>query len=202
MNLKAWLATFLFIGILAGCGGGNDETADETNDTTQTEEPVTEEPAADENKDAGQNEEGTDVNTTASIVAEADAFVKAIGENGSWIIATLSDINIDQDVVVAGEFHDKNDASKDLYRKIAPYEQDENHKITKVYTITVPKMTIQSPNTKLAGGTIKGDIYVEAEGFNVAQEAKIDGNIFYANEEVKDSAIIEGDVTGTQEVQS
>ncbi len=202
MNLKAWLATFLFIGILAGCGGGNDETADETNDTTQTEEPVTEEPAADENKDAGQNEEGTDVNTTASIVAEADAFVKAIGENGTWIIATLSDINIDQDVVVAGEFHDKNDASKDLYRKIAPYEQDENHKITKAYTITVPKMTIKSPNTKLAGGTIKGDIYVETEGFNVAQEAKVDGNIFYANEEVKNSAIIEGDVTGTQEVQS
>ena len=35
---------------------------------------------------------------------EADAFVKAVSENGSWIIATLSDINIDQDVVVAGEF--------------------------------------------------------------------------------------------------
>ena len=35
---------------------------------------------------------------------EADVFVKAVSENGSWIIATLSDINIDQDVVVAGEF--------------------------------------------------------------------------------------------------
>ena len=51
---------------------------------------------------------------------EADAFVKAVSENGTWIIATLSDINIDQDVVVAGEFHDKNDNTKDLYRKIAP----------------------------------------------------------------------------------
>ena len=28
-------------------------------------------------------------------------------------------------------------------------------------------MTIQSPNTKIAGGTIKGDVYVEAEGFNL-----------------------------------
>ena len=31
------------------------------------------------------------------------------------------------------------------------------------HTITVPKITIQSPNTKIAGGTIKGDVYVEAE---------------------------------------
>ena len=87
------------------------ETTDTTQETTETEDN-----AATEGK-AG--EEATDVNTTASIVAEADAFIKAIGENGSWIIATLSDLTIDQDVVVAGEFHDKNDASKDVYRKIA-----------------------------------------------------------------------------------
>ena len=117
-------------------------------------------------------EEKTDVNTTASIVSDADAFVKAVGENGTWIIATLNDISIDKDVVVAGEFHDKNDSTKDLYRKIAAYEQDENHKITKSYTITVPKMTIQSPNTKLAGGTIKGDIYIEAKGFKSCTRSK------------------------------
>ena len=68
--------------------------------------------------------------------------------------------------------------------------------------LTVPKMTIQSPNTKIAGGTIKGDVYVEAEGFNLSQEAKIEGNIFYASEDVKASAVIEGDISGTQEVQS
>ena len=58
----------------------------------------------------------------------------------------------------------------------------------------MPKITIQSPNTKIAGGTIKGDVYVEAEGFNLSQEAKIEGNIFYASEEVKASAVIEGDI--------
>ena len=100
------------------------------------------------------------------IVNEAAAFVKAVSENGSWIIATLSDMTsqFDQDVVVAGEFHDKNDNTKDLYRKIAPYTQDADKKIVDSYTITVPKMTVQSPNTKIAGGTIKGDVYVEAEG--------------------------------------
>lgn len=206
MNVKAFLAALLVMGALTACGGGNDEateeeTADTTQETTETEEPVeeTENNAATEEE---AKEETTDVNTTASIVNEADAFVKAVSENGTWIIATLSDINIDQDVVVAGEFHDKNDNTKDLYRKIAPYTQDADKKIVDSYTITVPKMTIQSPNTKIAGGTIKGDVYVEAEGFNLSQEAKIEGNIFYASEDVKASAIIEGDITGTQEVQS
>ncbi|WP_338469344.1 hypothetical protein R4Z10_10940 [Niallia sp. XMNu-256] len=208
MNIKAWLVSLLFVGILAGCGGGNDNAGDNNNNenNNQTEEPATEAPAGEENTDTNQNDEetadkGTDVNTTASIVNDADAFVKAVSENGTWIIATLRDLNIDKDVVVAGEFHDKNDASKELYRKIAPYEQDENRNITKEYTITVPKMTIQSPNTKIAPGTIKGDVYVEVKGFNLPDGATIGGNIFYANEEVKDSAVIEGDITGTETVQ-
>lgn len=205
MDLKVFLASLLVMGTLTACGGGTDEATEETPDTTQgtteTEEPVeeTEDKTATE-EEAGKEE--TDVNTTASIVNDADAFVKAVSENGTWIIATLSDITIDKDVVVAGEFHDKNDNTKDLYRKIAPYTQDADKKIVDSYTITVPKMTIQSPNTKIAGGTIKGDVYVEGKGFNLSQEAKIEGNIFYANEDVKASAVIEGDITGTQEVQS
>jgi hypothetical protein len=113
------------VGTLTACGGGNDEATveeatDTTQETTETEERVEEtEDNATTEGEAG--EETTDVNTTALIVNEADTFVEAVSENGSWIIATLSDINIDQDVVVAGEFHDKNDNTKDLYRKIAPY---------------------------------------------------------------------------------
>ena len=148
------------VGTLPACGGGNDEATEEeatdtTQETTETEEPVEE--TEDNPRTEGEaGEETTDVNTTALIVNEADAFVEAVRENGSWIIATLSDINIDQDVVVAGEFHDKNDNTKDLYRKIAPYTQNEDHKIVDSYTITVPKMTIQSPNTKIAVVRLKG----------------------------------------------
>jgi hypothetical protein len=165
------------VGTLTACGGGNDEATDTTQETTETEEPV-EETEDNTSTEGEAGEETTDVNTTALIVNEADAFVEAVRENGSWIITTLSDINIDQEVVVAGEFHDKNDNTKDLYRKIAPYTQNEDHKIVDSYTIIVPKMTIQSPNTKIAGGTIKGDVYIEAQGFNLSQEAKIEGNIF------------------------
>ena len=127
MNLKAFLAALLVMGTLTACSGGTtkDKTTDTTQENTVTEEPVKDNTATEEK--AG--EEATDVNTTASIVNEADAFVKAVSENGTWIIATLNDINIDQDVVVAGEFHDKNDNTKDLYRKIAPYTQDADKKI-------------------------------------------------------------------------
>ena len=62
-----------------------DETTDTTQENTVTEEPVKDNTATEEK--AG--EEATDVNTTASIVNEADAFVKAVSENGTWIIATL-----------------------------------------------------------------------------------------------------------------
>lgn len=206
MDLKAFLAALLVMGTLTACGGGTDEATDEettdtTQETTETEEPVneTEDNAATEEE---AKEKTTDVNTTASIVNEADAFVKAVSENGTWIIAILSDLTVDQDVVVAGEFHDKNDATKDVYRKLALYTQDEDHNITASFTLTVPKLTVQSPKLKIQGGTLKGDVYVEAEGFTLDTTAKIDGNIFYANEDLKASAIIEGDVSGTQEVQS
>ena len=61
-----------------------------------------------------------------------------------------------------GEFRDKDDPSNDLFRKLALYEQDQDKKITKRYTITAPKMIIRSPNTNIKGGVIKGDVYVEA----------------------------------------
>ena len=37
---------------------------------------------------------------------------------------TVDDVTVDKELVVAGEFHDKNDPSKDIYRKFAPYTQD------------------------------------------------------------------------------
>jgi len=200
MNWKMLLVSVLLIGTLAGCGTDNDEATDEqNNDTTQTEEESTD--TAQNDEEAAEEGENTDALTTASIVNEPDAFVKAVSENGNWIVAILEDLTVDQDVVVAGEFHDKNDAAKDVYRKLALYSQDEDHNITDSFTLTVPKMTVQSPNFKIEGGTVKGDVYVEAEGFNLAPTAKINGNIFYANEDVKASAKIEGDVSGTQEVQ-
>lgn len=141
-----------------------------------------------------------DAVTTASIVNEKAAFIKAASAEGTWIIATLNDLTIDQEVIVSGQFHDKNDASAKVYRKIALYTQDDDHKITASFNLTLPKLTVQSENLRIQGGTVKGDVYVEAKGFNLHSSAAVDGNIYYANEEVKASALIEGKVTGTAAV--
>ncbi|CAM4293480.1 polymer-forming cytoskeletal protein [Paenibacillus phoenicis] len=176
--VKGLVVAGLAAALLAGCGSNDGNSA------------------ANANKPAEQ----TDATTSASIVNQADAFVNAVSEKGTWIIAILNDLTVDQDVVVAGEFHDKNDASKDIYRKIALYAQDEDHNVTASYTLTVPKLIVQSENLRIQGGTVKGDVYVEANGFNLYENATIDGNLYFANADVQASAKIDGKVTGATEV--
>lgn len=205
MKLKALLTSIFLVGLLTACGNNDDNAADdqdkaasETKD--QAEKENKDNAAADETEKEGEDkEQSADALTTASIVNEPEAFKKAVSENGNWIVAILEDLTIDEEVLVAGEFHDKNDATKDVYRKLALYSQDENHNITASYTLTVPKLTVQSPNFKIQGGTVKGDVLVEAQGFTLDKTATIDGNLIYANEDVKSSAIIDGKVTGSTE---
>lgn len=172
--VKGLLVAGIALAIITGCGGNKEEAA---------------------NNNAAA-EDQTDAVTTASIVDEADAFIQAIGEEGTWIIATLGDMMIDQDIVVAGQFHDKGDAANDVYRKIALYTQDADHNITASFTLSVPKMTVQSENLRVQGGTIQGDVIVEANGFHLHESASIDGNLYYADADVQASAKIDGKVTG------
>ena len=46
----------------------------------------------------------------------------------------LADITLDEEVVVAGEFHDKDDATQDVYRKLALYTQDKDHNVLDRFT--------------------------------------------------------------------
>ena len=142
-----------------------------------------------------------DAQTSASIVNDETAFIKAIGKDGTWIVCTLNDLDIDQDLVVEGDFHDKGDDSKDLYRKIALCTQDDNHKITDRFKLTAPKLTVKSPNTKISGGTFVGDIYVESKGFTL-EDATVEGNVYFATQEDQDSADLGGGtVSGESKVQ-
>lgn len=175
--VKGLLAAGLAAALLSGCGNSNDNAANDANNGKQA-----------------------DVVTTASIVNQGDAFVNAVSDKGTWIIAVLNDLTIDKDVTVSGEFHDKGAADGDIYRKIALYAQDADHNITATYTLTVPKLTVQSENLRIQGGTVKGDVYVEANGFNLHETASVDGNVYFANEDVKASAKIDGKVTGVTEV--
>lgn len=181
--LSLLMVAVLALGLLAGCGSKASDTSD---------------------KDTADKEK-TDVVTTASLVNEADALVNALSKDGTWIVCTLSDVSTDKELVMEGDFHNKNDAAEDLYRKLGLYAQDADHKVTARYTLTAPKLTIKSPNAKIQGGTFKGDVYVEANGFTV-QDATIDGNVYFASQEYKDSFVLPteegkvGTVTGTMEV--
>ncbi|WP_232229168.1 polymer-forming cytoskeletal protein [Paenibacillus zanthoxyli] len=179
--VKGFLVAGIAAALLSGCGGNKEEAA----------APSASQAAA----------EQTDAKTTASIVNVADAFNKAVSPEGTWIIAILNDLTIDQEVVVDGEFHDKGAADGKIYRKIALYAQDADHNITANYTLTAPKVTVKSENLRVQGGTIKGDVYVEAKGFNLHETATVDGNLYFASEDVKASAQIDGKVTGKTEVQ-
>lgn len=160
--------------LLAACGNNN--------------EPAAQEPA---------KEATTDAVTSASVVNTEEAFLNAISKDGTWIIAVLNDMKIDKDLVLEGEFTNKDAAA----RKIALYAQDADHKKTATYTLTAPKLTVKSENAKIQGGTFVGDVYVEANGFTIA-DAKVEGNVYFANEDFKSTFDVskEGVVTGVTEV--
>jgi len=163
----------LVIALLAACGNNN--------------EPAASEPAASE----------PDAVTSASIVNTEEAFLNAISKDGTWIIATLGDMKIDQELVLEGEFTNKDAVA----RKIALYTQDEERNITASFKLTAPKLTVKSENARIQGGTFVGDVYVEANGFKLVK-ATVEGNVYFASEEIKATydASDEGVVTGVVEV--
>lgn len=145
-------------------------------------------------------EEQPDAVTTASLVDDGEGFVRAVGENGTWIIAILNDVTVDREAVVEGTFHNRNDPASEVYRKLALYAQDEDRNITANYTLTIPRLIVRSENFRIQGGTVKGDVRVEAGGFNLHETSTIDGNLIFASEGVKAAAAIDGNVTGSVDV--
>ena len=146
----------------------------------------------------------TDATSSASIVDTAAAFELAISKDGKWIICTTKDLTIDNALVLDGEFKNgkKDDAGTELIqRKIALYTQDADRNITARFTLTAPKLTINSPMASIQHGTFKGDVYVSVINFELV-DAKIDGNLYFASEEIKTSFKMDdkSSVTGTQEV--
>ena len=145
-----------------------------------------------------------DVVTTASIVDNEAAFEKAISNTGTWIIATLKDLTFTKDLVLDGEFKNgkKDDAGKDvIQRKVALYTQDDKRNVTARFTLTAPKLTINSPKASIQHGTFKGDVYVTTKDFSLV-DATVDGNIYFATTDAKSGFKMDdkSKVTGKQEV--
>jgi len=176
----------LSLSILAGCGKANTDTSKDT----KTED--------------AKKDETTDVVTTPSIVNKEEDFDKAISKNGTWIIAILNDLTIDHDIALEGDFKNgkKDEQGNETYqRKLALYAQDANKKVTARYTLTAPKLAINSLNARIQSGTFKGDLYVASKNFELV-DAKVDGNIYFVNEEAQSTFKMDekSSVTGKKEL--
>lgn len=138
-----------------------------------------------------------EVKTTASIVDNNAAFEKAISKEGTWIAATLKDLTFDKDLVLEGEFKNRDV----IARKIALYTQDADKKVTARFTLKAPKLTIKSENARIQSGTFVGDIYVEAKGFQLV-DTKVDGNVYFTNADAQSTfqQIENSSVTGKVEL--
>lgn len=145
----------------------------------------------------------TDVITTASLVNEVAALKAGLSKDGKWIVTTIKDLVSKEEIVVDGTFlngkKDKVTGADLIQRKLGLYTQDENKKVTARFTLTAPKMTVNSPNFRIQSGTFIGDVYVNAEGFQLV-DAKVEGNVYYTTQAVKDSAKIDAKSVVTGEV--
>lgn len=144
----------------------------------------------------GEEEDGEDVVTAASITDDADEVVASLSTDGNWLTAITADVVIDDDVTVAGTFHDSGDEANDEYRKLALYDQDADRNVTDEWTLSVGTMTVESPNFRIQEGTLDGDVYVDAEGFELTNST-VTGNVTFASEDLMDAALLdEGTVEG------
>lgn len=213
MKLKFVIAMIaLFMLVMTGCGkkdGDNAATSPSpsptkaaTATTAPTTAPTTPAATTAPTTAAG---ETPDAVTTASIVDNEEAFLKAISKTGTWIICLTKDLSTDKELLLEGEFKNgkKDDAGKDIIqRKVALYTQDENRNVTAKFTLTAPSFTINSPEASIQRGTFVGDLYVNATNFKLV-DAVVEGNIYFKDAEVQSTFVMDetSKVNGTQELQ-
>lgn len=202
MRIRIIPLTVALLFLLVGCaqqnaGSGNQNTTAQTaTQPSQTSEQTTAQTTTQANT--------SDAVSSASIVDNAAAFEKAIGNTGTWIIALTKDVAVNKDIVLEGEFKNgkKDDAGKDIIqRKVALYAQDANRNITARYTLTAPRFTVTSPEASIQHGTFKGDLYVSVKNFKLV-DATVDGNVYFTTDEAKSTFSMDqtSKITGKQEL--
>lgn len=143
-----------------------------------------------------------DVVSGASQVNDEETFKQKISkDNTNFMIIVNKDLTFTEDLVVESGIKKDKDGKEAPHRAIAPAAEDANLNITDRYTLTVPNLIFAGENGKFENGTLKGNIYVQAEGF-VLQDGTVDGNIYFATQELKDAfkADETSKITGSVEV--
>lgn len=169
MNMKKKLMLFtlsavLSVSILAGCS--SNATAPKTTAAAPTK---------------------ADAVASASQAPDEATFEQKISKDGNYIIITNKDLTFTKDLTVDGKFTKKNKDGKEVAaRSLAFASETADGKVDKRFTVTVPRIVINSENTLLEMGKIKGDVYVQAPGFKT-KDATIEGNLYFATQELMDA---------------
>jgi len=147
-----------------------------------------------------------DASAGASHATDEASFEKAIAADGTWIIYTTADLTVTKAMTLDGEFTNdrKDDAGKDvIQRKIGLYTQDADRNVTARFTLTIPELTIKSPNASIQHGIVKGDLVVDVDDFQLV-DTKVEGNVYFTEQAYKDSFVMDDDssITGKNEVKA
>ncbi|MCF8000559.1 MAG: hypothetical protein K9K32_04790 [Halanaerobiales bacterium] len=134
-----------------------------------------------------------DTVSSASQPTNDEQLVKALGEDGTWIIIFNDDYSTDKELVMEGKF--ENDGEVD--RKLALYASDSDHNVTERYTLEAPSITVKSPSARFQNGTFVGDVYVESNNFAL-NGFTVDGDIYFETKEAKATFTVNGgtEITG------
>lgn len=175
------LSMVVAVSILAGCSSKAPATNSEAAKTTAAK---------------------TDTVSGASQAVDEASFENKISKDGNYIIITSKDLTFTKDLTVDGTFTKKGKDGKEVVtRSLAFASKSKDGKVDKRYTVTVPRIVINSENTLLEDGIITGDVYVQAKGFTTL-DATINGNLYFATEELKDAFCVDDKtkITGKVEV--
>ncbi|GAB2028148.1 hypothetical protein [Lactovum odontotermitis] len=139
---------------------------------------------------------GSDVKAGATTgTTDASVLGSALGEKGAWLVSSNGDVDASgKTITVAGIFLNENGA---VQRTLALIAQNDSRQVTKVFTLTVSKLIVNSPKFDFEGGNVKGDVYVGATGSILSREmkdttgasikSKIDGNLYFATQDQLDA---------------
>lgn len=204
MKKKTVVLTLFTLAALMGACSKPADTNNSNNNTPSTTQPDAENNAQNNDKnnttDGSQtsDKEGTttDANTGPSWVTDDASLERAVKD--SWIVIITKDLNTNKDLVFEGGLKKGDDHAA---RLLTLYNQDENKVKTATYTLTAPKATFKEDGARIKGGTFKGDVYVEANNFELV-DATIDGNIYFKDQAAKDSFKMDdtSKVTGTMDI--
>ena len=167
------IALVLVVSLMAGCTSKApvQEPAKEPETTETTSEPA-------------------DAVSSASVVSDETSFEKGISKDGTFIVLTTKDLVFENDLVVDGTFTKKDKEGKDVITRSLAFAANGADGKMERYSVTVPNLIINSENTLLEYGILKGDIYIQAPGFKT-KDATVEGNLYFATQELMDAFTID-----------